>query len=66
MTLDEEKALVSTLKSKKNAIGILLARVEDHGGMTEQERKSLSWLFRSGASAVMALEPEPTEGKVPT
>jgi len=54
-----EKELVLAVKSKVNAINIVIARIEDANGMTEEHRKQLSWLFRTGASAIMAMEPEP-------
>jgi len=58
----QERELVDALKSRVNATNILLARAEDRGGITESDRKSLSWLFRTGASSIMAMEPEPMGG----
>lgn len=59
MMTDEEKGLVMAMKSKVNAINAVIARVEDAGGLAERDRKALSWLFRTGASAIMAMEPAP-------
>lgn len=56
---EEEKALVLACKSKVNALNIVLARIEDHGGITDRERLQLSWLFRTGAAEVMTFEPIP-------
>lgn len=58
---NDEKALALCIKSKVNAVSIVLARIEDKGGMTEDDRKALSWLFRTGASAIMAIEPAPKD-----
>lgn len=59
MMTNAEKELVMAVKSKVNAINIVIARIEDAGGMNERDRKALSWLFRTGASAIMAMEPNP-------
>lgn len=61
----EEQSLVDGLRSKLNAIKIMLDRIEDHGGISPNSRQSLSWLLRTGAGLVMASEPPPSMASEP-
>jgi hypothetical protein len=62
MTKEEER-IVLALRSKVEAIKQMLDRIEDHGGISVESYRSLSWILRTATAVVLASEPSPPRGR---